>query len=154
MAGPSQNIGPSSKLTEPVLQPIVDEIVKAQNIYGLHSDPVLIENKGPKNGSGYFDVSKQTFGLGPRQGLNTKNSFGSLRDTEDCFDTETGLWENEIEVVKKFVESNTRPKLEDYESWSANMKKYYDGLTNMKEDDEVASETDETARFMKSGVKV
>ncbi|KAJ0698737.1 hypothetical protein HanOQP8_Chr10g0347951 [Helianthus annuus] len=131
----------------------VDVNNASPNVYGLYSDPVLIENKGPKHGSGFFDVSKQNFGLGPRQIVNTKNSFGSLCDTEDCFDTELGLWENEIEVVKKFVESNTRPKLEDYDSWSANMKKYYDGLTKMNEDDEVASETDETARFMKSGVK-
>ncbi|KAJ0555220.1 hypothetical protein HanIR_Chr07g0299591 [Helianthus annuus] len=94
---------------------------------------------------------KHNFGLGPKQGVSTKNSFGTLRDEEECFDTDLGLWEHEIDVVKKFVESNTRPKLEDYDSWSVSMKKIYDGLTKMKEDDEVASETDETARFMKSG---
>ncbi|KAJ0723957.1 hypothetical protein HanOQP8_Chr08g0304411 [Helianthus annuus] len=127
--------------------------IPSPNIYGLHSDPVLIENKSPIKGSGYFDVSRQSFGLGPKQVVNTKNSFGSLCDAEDCFDTDLGLWDNEIEVIKKFNESNTRPKIEDYDSWSANMKKYYDGLTKMNEDDEVASETDETARFMKSGVK-
>ncbi|MFS7901522.1 hypothetical protein Hanom_Chr01g00000651 [Helianthus anomalus] len=128
-----------------------DENDSSLNIYGLQSDPVLIENKSPKYGSGYFDVSKQNFGLGPKQGVCTKNSFGTLRDEEECFDTDLGLWEHEIDVVKKFVESNTRPKLEDYDSWSVSMKKYYDGLTKMKDDDEVASETDETARFMKSG---
>ncbi|KAJ0698738.1 hypothetical protein HanOQP8_Chr10g0347961 [Helianthus annuus] len=115
-------------------------------------DPVIGQAMKSK-GSGFFDVSKQDFGLGPKQVVNTKNSFGSLCDEDDCFDTDLGLWENEIEIVKKFVESNTRPKIEDYGSWSANMKKYYDGLTKMNEDDEVASETDEMARFMKSGVK-
>ncbi|MFS7937524.1 hypothetical protein Hanom_Chr05g00428621 [Helianthus anomalus] len=109
--------------------------------------------KGPIKGSGFFDISKQAFGSGPSPNVSTKNSFGTLRDEEECFDTDLGLWENEIEVVKKFVDSNIRPKIEDYESWSASMKKYYDSLTKMNEDDEVASETDEMARFMKSGVK-
>ncbi|MFS7956786.1 hypothetical protein Hanom_Chr07g00658611 [Helianthus anomalus] len=74
-------------------------------------------------GSGFFDVSKQDFGLGPSQNINTKNSFDSLRDVEDCFDTDLGLWENEIKVIKKFVDSDIRPKIEDYDSWSGNMKK-------------------------------
>ncbi|MFS7908562.1 hypothetical protein Hanom_Chr01g00084611 [Helianthus anomalus] len=117
--------------------------------------PILEKIIGPNvksKGSGFFDVTKQAFESGPSPNVSTKNSFGTLRDEEECFDTELGLWENEVEVVKKFVESNTRPKLEDYDSWSANMKKYYDGLTKINEDDEVASETDEMARFMKSGV--
>ncbi|KAM0007883.1 hypothetical protein Hdeb2414_s0002g00060431 [Helianthus debilis subsp. tardiflorus] len=137
-AGPSQRAGPSSKpILEPVLQPIVDSIVEAQKTYG----------------SGFFDVSKNDFGsnLGPM--CNTKNSFGSLIDEEECFNTDVGLWEHEIEKVKKLVETSTRPKIEEYKSWSENMRKYYDGLTKMNEDDEVASETDETARFMKLGVK-
>ncbi|MFS8013817.1 hypothetical protein Hanom_Chr15g01337521 [Helianthus anomalus] len=90
-------------------------------------------------------------GPGPNPNVNTSNSFGALRDDEDCFDTDVGLWEKEIEIVKKYVESNTHPKIEDYDSWSGNMKKYYDSLTKINEDDEVASETDEMARFMKSG---
>ncbi|KAJ0786389.1 hypothetical protein HanOQP8_Chr02g0054891 [Helianthus annuus] len=121
-----------------------------------HDGPILDAVMGqatrPK-GSGFFDVTKQDFGLGPSQKISVKNSFGSLRHEDDCYDTDLGLWESEIEIVKKFVESNTRPKIEDYDSWSGNMKKYYDGLTKMNEDEEVASETDETARFMKSGVK-
>ncbi|KAM0057487.1 hypothetical protein Hdeb2414_s0005g00158741 [Helianthus debilis subsp. tardiflorus] len=154
-AGPYQMLGCSSGAMKAGPDELTsDDVTKASpNPYGLQSDPVLIENTGPKIGSGYFDVSNQNFGLGPKQVVNTKNSFGSLCDEVECFDTELGLWENEIEVVIKFVESNTRPKLEDYDSWSTNMKKYYDGLTKMNEDDEVASETDETARFMKSGVK-
>ncbi|KAM0038933.1 hypothetical protein Hdeb2414_s0012g00376281 [Helianthus debilis subsp. tardiflorus] len=154
-AGPvqlSDNAVGAVKVGHESLRP-ADVNNSSPNIYGLHSDPVLIENKSPKCGSGYFDVTKQNFGLGPKQGVTTKNSFGVLRDEENCYDTELGLWDNEIEVVKNFVESNTRPKLEDYDTWSANMKKYYDGLTKMNEDDEVASETDEMARFMKSGVK-
>ncbi|KAJ0751608.1 hypothetical protein HanLR1_Chr05g0195241 [Helianthus annuus] len=134
MAGPSQSTNPSSNL-EPVLKPILDSIAKAQKTYG----------------SGFFDVSKNEFGTQLGSSYKTSNSFGTLRDEEECFDTEIGLWENEISVVKKYVESNTRPKIEDYDSWSGNMKKYYDSLTKMNEDDEVASETDETARFMKSG---
>ncbi|MFS8020619.1 hypothetical protein Hanom_Chr16g01417701 [Helianthus anomalus] len=103
-------------------------------------------------GSGFYDVSKNIFGsnLGPM--CNTKNRFGTLIN-EECFDTDIGLWEHEIEKVKKLVETSTRPKFEEYSSWSENMRKYYDGLTKMNEDDEVASETDETARFMKSGAK-
>ncbi|MFS7973153.1 hypothetical protein Hanom_Chr09g00853241 [Helianthus anomalus] len=115
-------------------------------------DPVMGQAMKSK-GSGFFDISKQEFGYGPSQNVNTKNSFGSLRDEEECFDTDLGLWENEIVVVKKFVDSNIRPEIEDYESWSASMKKYYHSLTKMNEDDEVVSETDEMARFMKSGVK-
>ncbi|KAM0039816.1 hypothetical protein Hdeb2414_s0012g00386431 [Helianthus debilis subsp. tardiflorus] len=130
-----QQSGPSN--LEPVLQPIVDSIIKAQKTYG----------------SGFYDVSKNDFGtqLGPS--CKTTNSFGTLRDEEECFDTDIGLWEHEIEKVKKFVETSTRPKIEEYSLWSENMRKYYDGLTKMIEDDEVASGTDEMACFMKSGVK-
>ncbi|MFS7996178.1 hypothetical protein Hanom_Chr12g01126921 [Helianthus anomalus] len=139
-------------------------ILNSPNVKNSSMHDQLLKTDGPileavvgqtmkSKGSGFFDVSKQEFGSGPSQTVNTKNSFGSLRDEEECFDTDLGLWENEIEVVKKYVESNTRPKIEDYDSWSGNMKKYYDSLTKMNEDDEVASETDETARFMKSGVK-
>ncbi|MFS7979368.1 hypothetical protein Hanom_Chr10g00926511 [Helianthus anomalus] len=60
-----------------------------------------------------------------------ENSFGNLRDEEECFDTELGMWEHEIEVVKEFVETSTLPKIEDYDAWSENMKKYFDGLTKM-----------------------
>ncbi|KAJ0436324.1 hypothetical protein HanHA300_Chr16g0589491 [Helianthus annuus] len=142
--------GPSLMKDSPGYGPgMKDQILKHD---GPILDAVMGQNVRSK-GSGFFDVSKQDFGLGPSLSVNVKNSFGSLRDEEDCFDTDLGLWENEIEVVKKFVESNTRPKLEDYDSWSANMKKYYDSMTKMNEDDEVASETDEMARFMKSGVK-
>ncbi|KAJ0786388.1 hypothetical protein HanOQP8_Chr02g0054881 [Helianthus annuus] len=136
--GPSvlkQQSGPSK--LEPVLQPIMDSIIKAQKTYG----------------SGFYDVSKNDFGsnLGPM--CKTKNNFGTLINEEECFDTDIGLWEYEIEKVKKLVETSTRPKLEEYCSWSENMRKYYDGLTKMNEDEEVASETDEMACFMKSGVK-
>ncbi|KAM0007323.1 hypothetical protein Hdeb2414_s0144g00812601 [Helianthus debilis subsp. tardiflorus] len=97
-------------------------------------------------GSGFFVVSKQAFGLGPSPNVNTKNSFGTLRDEEDCFDTELGLSELEIEVVKKFVETSTRPEIEDYSAWFENMRKYYDNLTKVNGDEvEVESETDEMA---------
>ncbi|MFS7969329.1 hypothetical protein Hanom_Chr09g00807901 [Helianthus anomalus] len=128
------------------------KLVHQANWKVLIVQAVLGQPVKPK-GSGFFDVTKQDFGHGPSLNINTKNSFGTLRDEEACFDTEIGLWENEIEVVKKYVDSNTRPKIEDYNSWSGNMKKYYDSLMKMNEDDEVASETDETARFMKSDVK-
>ncbi|MFS7965537.1 hypothetical protein Hanom_Chr09g00763431 [Helianthus anomalus] len=135
-AGPPKSVGPSSVL-EPVLQPIVDSIMKAQKTYG----------------SGFYDVSKNMLGSQPGPSCKTTNSFGMLRVEEECFDTDIGLWEHEIGKVKKFVETSTHPKMEEYSSWSENRRKYYDGLTKMNEDDEVASETDETARFMKSGVK-
>ncbi|KAF5821978.1 hypothetical protein HanXRQr2_Chr01g0021101 [Helianthus annuus] len=110
--------------------------------------------KGPVKGSGFFDVSKNVFGPGPSPNVNTKNSFGTLQDEEDCFDTDLGLWEHEIEMVKKFVETSTRPKIEEYSSWSENMRKYYDGLTKINGDEaEVESETDEMVRFMKLGSK-
>ncbi|MFS7902234.1 hypothetical protein Hanom_Chr01g00008891 [Helianthus anomalus] len=104
-------------------------------------------------GSGFYDVSKNMLGLQSGPSCNTTNRFGSLRDEEECFDTDMGLWEHEIEKVKKFVETNSRPKIEEYISWSESLRKYYDRLTKMNEDDEVASETDEMACFMKSGVK-
>ncbi|KAJ0535202.1 hypothetical protein HanRHA438_Chr09g0408941 [Helianthus annuus] len=105
-------------------------------------------------GSGYFDVSKQAFGPGPSSNISTKNSFGKLRDEEECYDTDLGMWEHEIEAVKKFVETSTRPKIEDYNVWSENMRKYYDSLTKLNGDEaEVESETDEMARFMKLGSK-
>ncbi|MFS8013786.1 hypothetical protein Hanom_Chr15g01337191 [Helianthus anomalus] len=154
------DIGPN-KMQRPSVGPQSRPVDQGQNVPApsmglMHGGPsleVAMDQPVKSKGSGFFDVSKQDSGLGPTQVVNTKNSFGSLCDEVDCFDTDLGLWENEIEIVKKFVESNTCPKIEDYDSWSANMKIYYDGLTKMNEDDEVASETDETARFMKSGVK-
>ncbi|MFS8013315.1 hypothetical protein Hanom_Chr14g01331451 [Helianthus anomalus] len=64
------------------------------------------------------------------------------------------MWEHEIEVVKKFVENNSRPKIEDYSAWSENMRKFYDDSTKVKGDEtEAESETDEMAHFMKMGSK-
>ncbi|KAJ0532525.1 hypothetical protein HanRHA438_Chr09g0380391 [Helianthus annuus] len=103
---------------------------------------------------GYFDLSKRDFGHGPSSNVSTKNSFGTLCDEEECFDTDLGLWEHEIEMVKKFVESNTRPKIEGYSAWSENLRKYYDSLTKVDGDEaEVESDTGETAQFMKIGSK-
>ncbi|KAJ0929086.1 hypothetical protein HanRHA438_Chr04g0201071 [Helianthus annuus] len=97
-----------------------------------------------------FDPNPYKFG----PTCDTTNSFGTLRDEVDCFDTELGIWEHKIEVVKKFVETNTRPKIEDYSGWSENMRKYYDSLTKVNGDEaEVESKTDEMARFMKLGSK-
>ncbi|MFS7904281.1 hypothetical protein Hanom_Chr01g00034291 [Helianthus anomalus] len=122
-----------------------------------HNGPNLEGVSGPTvkpKGSGYFDVSKQVFGHGPSQNVSIKNSFGTLRDEEECFDTDPGMWEHEIEMVKKFVETSTRPKIEEFSSWSENMRKYYDGLIKVNGDEaEVESETDEMVRFMKIGSK-
>ncbi|MFS8004259.1 hypothetical protein Hanom_Chr13g01223621 [Helianthus anomalus] len=135
VSGPSVQSGPL--VLEPVLKSKLGSADIAQRSYG----------------SGFFDVSKSEFGSQIGPSCKTTNSFGTLRDVEECFDTDVGLWEHEIEMAKKFVETSTRRKIEEYSSWSENMRKYYDGLTKMNEDDEVASETDEMARFMKSGVK-
>ncbi|KAF5797252.1 hypothetical protein HanRHA438_Chr08g0372951 [Helianthus annuus] len=102
----------------------------------------------------FMMFQKKFFGSQAGPTCNTTNSFGTLCDEEECFDTELGMWEHELDVVKKFVETSTRPKIEDYNAWSENMKKYYDGLTKVNEDEvEVESETDEMARFMKLGTK-
>ncbi|KAM0037327.1 hypothetical protein Hdeb2414_s0014g00436811 [Helianthus debilis subsp. tardiflorus] len=149
-----------SKIAAGLQGNVVSDVGSGDTLGPILSDvhfPPLIDGgpvpKGPIKGSGFFDISKQVLGSGPSPNVSTKNSFGTLRDEEECFDTDLGLWEHEIDVVKKFVDSQTRPKIEDYDSWSGNMKKYYDSLTKMNEDDEVASETDETTRFRKSGVK-
>ncbi|KAM0008633.1 hypothetical protein Hdeb2414_s0108g00796921 [Helianthus debilis subsp. tardiflorus] len=127
-----------SSVKEPVLEVNEGSAVMAQKVYG----------------SGFYDVSKNVFGSQSSPLCNTKNSFGKLRDEEECFDTDLGMWEHEIEMVKKFVETSTRSKIEEYSSWSENMRKYYDGLTKVNGDDaEVESETDEMARFMKIGSK-
>ncbi|KAJ0741219.1 hypothetical protein HanOQP8_Chr06g0225571 [Helianthus annuus] len=110
--------------------------------------------KGPIKGSGFFYVSKTVFGPGSSPNVSTKNSFGTLREEEECYDTELGFWEHEIDMVKKYVEASTRPKIEDYSAWPENMRKFYDSLTKVNENEaEVESETDEMARFMKMGSK-
>ncbi|MFS7964178.1 hypothetical protein Hanom_Chr08g00747151 [Helianthus anomalus] len=128
------------------------------NIYGLKSDPVLepvMIQKDPKGGTGYFDTS---VGLSVRPSLNTKNAFGVLRDEMENFDTKTGLWDHEVEVVKKYSKSCSSPPDVVYEAWNESMKKFYKELTgnvitrvesNQDDEVEVESETDETARFMK-----
>ncbi|KAJ0879940.1 hypothetical protein HanRHA438_Chr10g0457281 [Helianthus annuus] len=135
--GSDRNVsGPSVVAKSPVFDPLKSEAVK---------DP-----KEKPKGSGYFDVSRQAFG----PGSSPKNSFGNLRDEEECFDAELGMWEHEIEVLKSFVETSTRPKIEDYNAMVRKMKKYFDGLTKMNGDEvKVESKTDETARFMKIGTK-
>ncbi|KAF5768172.1 hypothetical protein HanRHA438_Chr14g0644211 [Helianthus annuus] len=123
-------------------------------------EPVLKLNKSPTGmahkayGSGFYDVSKNVFGSQDGPMCNVKNSFGTLRDEDGCFDTDLGMWEHEIEIVKKLVENNTHPKIEEYGSWSESMRKYYDGLTKINGDEEeVESDTGETAQFMKIGSK-
>ncbi|KAM0021155.1 hypothetical protein Hdeb2414_s0024g00647691 [Helianthus debilis subsp. tardiflorus] len=136
-SAPSYNSGPT--VLEPMLKSKVGSPVKAQKIYGK---------------SGFYDVSKNSFVSQSGPTCNTTNSFGTLRDEEECFDTDLGMWEHEIEMVKKFVETSTRPKIEDYSAWFKNTRKYYDSLTKVNGDEaEVESETDEMARFMKIGSK-
>ncbi|MFS7937358.1 hypothetical protein Hanom_Chr05g00426641 [Helianthus anomalus] len=111
---------------------------------------------GPSGGTGFFDTS---VGQKASSSLNTKNTFGVLRDEVDCFDTKIGLWDHEVEVVKKYSASCSNPPDVIYEAWNENMKKFYQELTkkivnsvgkNMDDEVEAESETDETARFMKS----
>ncbi|KAJ0522189.1 hypothetical protein HanIR_Chr10g0479641 [Helianthus annuus] len=149
--GSDRNVsGPSVVAKSPVFDPLKSGM---HDHFLKHDGPILEAVKDPKEkpkGSGYFDVSRQAFG----PGSSPKNSFGNLRDEEECFDAEVGMWEHEIEVVKEFVETSTRPKIEDYNAWSEKMKKYFDGLTKMNGDEvKVESKTDETARFMKIGTK-
>ncbi|MFS7919713.1 hypothetical protein Hanom_Chr03g00215931 [Helianthus anomalus] len=103
--------------------------------------------------------------FGPRQDplVETKNAFGSLQE-DDCFDTEHGLWEKEMLMVRKFYETNTQPPDEVFSSWSEKLKAYYfmltkfdpvkDALveTNVEDEVEVESETDESARDIARGV--
>ncbi|KAJ0719352.1 hypothetical protein HanLR1_Chr08g0280761 [Helianthus annuus] len=156
-----QNLGPTEVAGPSVLK--IKEVSPLQNSGPIRSpvmDPVLSAGSSGKgvakktNGSGFYDVSKNVFGSQVGPTCNTTNSFGTLRDEEDCFDTDLGMWEHEIEMVKKFVETSTRPKIEEYSSWSENMRKYYDGLTKVNGDEaEVESDTGETTQFMNIGSK-
>ncbi|MFS7909493.1 hypothetical protein Hanom_Chr02g00095241 [Helianthus anomalus] len=110
---------------------------------------------GSNSGTGYFDTS---VGLRASPSLNTKNTFGVLRDEVENFDTESGLWDHEVEIVKKYSSPSSNPPDAIYEAWNENMKKFYQELTkkvvnsvgkNVDDEVEVESETDETARFMK-----
>ncbi|MFS7905446.1 hypothetical protein Hanom_Chr01g00047791 [Helianthus anomalus] len=69
----------------------------------------VVENLRNSRGSGFFDVSQNNFG--PRQSsiLETKNTFRSLQDDEDCFDTEHGPWEKEMLMLRKFYKTNSHP---------------------------------------------
>ncbi|KAM0060980.1 hypothetical protein Hdeb2414_s0004g00130571 [Helianthus debilis subsp. tardiflorus] len=115
-------------------------------------------------GSGFFDISQNNFR--PRQStlVETKNSFDTLQNEEDCFDTEHGLWEKEMVMVRKFYETNTKPPDDVFSSWSEKLKTYYVMLTkidpvkenlvetNVEDEVEVESETDESARDIARGV--
>ncbi|KAJ0657449.1 hypothetical protein Hdeb2414_s0023g00635381 [Helianthus debilis subsp. tardiflorus] len=115
---------------------------------------IVMDPRLKPKGSGYFDVSKQDFGPGPSSNISTKNSFGTLLDEEECYDTELGLWGHEINMVKKYVEASIRLRIEDYSAWPENMRKLYDSLTKVDGDEtEVESDTGETAQFMKIGSK-
>ncbi|KAJ0771216.1 hypothetical protein HanPI659440_Chr07g0266501 [Helianthus annuus] len=124
----------------------------------------MVDNLQEKSrGSGFFDVSQNNFG--PRQSpvLETKNSFGKLQDEEECYDTEFGLWEKEMLLVRKFYEADTCPPDDVFTSWSDKMKDYYVMLTkfdpvkeamvetSVENEVEVESETDESARDIVRG---
>ncbi|MFS8006730.1 hypothetical protein Hanom_Chr14g01252601 [Helianthus anomalus] len=125
---------------------------------GLVNDPVLepvIKQKEPKGGTGYFDTS---VGVRASPNLNTKNTFDVLQDEVEHFNTKIGLWDHEVEVVKKYSNSSSSPPDVIYEAWNESLKKFYQELTknvvnsvgkNADDEVEVESETDETARFMK-----
>ncbi|MFS7994561.1 hypothetical protein Hanom_Chr12g01107501 [Helianthus anomalus] len=119
------------------------------NIYGPKKDHGLSENKAQRKGSGYFDVSQNNFGSRQSPILETKNTFGKLQDEEDCFDTEHGLWEKEMLMVRKYYETNTHPPDDAFSSWSEKLKAYYVMLTKF---DPVESESDEAARDIAHGV--
>ncbi|MFS8023776.1 hypothetical protein Hanom_Chr16g01455511 [Helianthus anomalus] len=123
-----------------------------------------LQNETKRKGSGFFDVSKNMFGPRESPKVETKNAFGSLQDDEDCFDTEQGLWEKEMLLVRKFYETNTQPPNDVFKSWSEKQRAYYVMLTKFdpvneamietKNEDEieVESETDESARDIVRGV--
>ncbi|MFS7916645.1 hypothetical protein Hanom_Chr03g00179741 [Helianthus anomalus] len=73
---------------------------------------------GQRKGSGYFDVSRQNFLPRVSPIVETKNAFDTLQNEEDCFDTEHGLWENEMLMVRKFYETNTQPPDDVFSWWS------------------------------------
>ncbi|MFS7961355.1 hypothetical protein Hanom_Chr08g00714001 [Helianthus anomalus] len=81
---------------------------------GLNVEPVnilkfknpmtsMVDNLREKDkGSGFFDVSKNTFGPRKSPNLEVKNTFDALQNEEDCFDTEHELWEKDMLMVRKF----------------------------------------------------
>ncbi|MFS7894741.1 hypothetical protein Hanom_Chr09g00848991 [Helianthus anomalus] len=131
---------------------------------GPKHDPVLTQNMGQRKGSGFFDVSSQNFGPRVSPTVETKNNFDTLQNEEDCFDTEHGLWEKEMLMVRKFYEINTQSPDNVFSSWSEKLKAYYVRLTkfdpvkealvetNVEDELEVESETDESARDIARGV--
>ncbi|MFS7958689.1 hypothetical protein Hanom_Chr08g00681721 [Helianthus anomalus] len=128
------------------------------------SSKAMIDNLREKSrGSGFFDITQNY--LGPQKStlVETKNSFDKLQDEEECFDTEYGLWEKELLLVRKFYETNTCPPFDVYSSWSDKMKAYYVILTKFdpvkdamvetsgENEIKVESETDEAARDIARG---
>ncbi|MFS7954812.1 hypothetical protein Hanom_Chr07g00635041 [Helianthus anomalus] len=92
-----QKIGPASSLDGP-----------KNNLKSINPTKAMVDNLREKSrGCGFFDVSQNNFG--PRQNklVETKSSFGKLQDEEDCFDTEHGLCEKDMLIVRKFFETNT-----------------------------------------------
>ncbi|MFS8035303.1 hypothetical protein Hanom_Chr17g01591481 [Helianthus anomalus] len=146
--------GPAVKLTRNKSPKNMVDVTVGRPYTGLINDPVL-EPVLPKDGTGYFDT---TVGLRTSPSLNTKNTFDVLRGEVEHFDTKRGLWDHEVEIVKKYSSPSSNPPDVIYEAWNENMKKFYQELTkkvvnsvgkNADDEVEVDSETDETARFMK-----
>ncbi|MFS8013783.1 hypothetical protein Hanom_Chr15g01337161 [Helianthus anomalus] len=123
-----------------------------------------LQNEAQRKGSGFFDISRNSIGSRGSPTVETKNSFGTLQDVEDCFDTEYGLWEKDMLMVRKFYETHTQPSDDVFKSWSEKLQAYYVMLTKFdpvseamvetrNEDEiEVESETDESARDMVQGI--
>ncbi|MFS8019152.1 hypothetical protein Hanom_Chr15g01400501 [Helianthus anomalus] len=124
----------------------------------------MLYRPSPKEGKWFFDISKSSFGPRESPRVETKNSFDTLQNEEDCFDTDHGLWEKDMLMVRKFYETNTQPSDDVFKSWSEKLRAYYVMLTKFdpvneamvetKNEDEieVESETDESARDIARGV--
>ncbi|MFS7972583.1 hypothetical protein Hanom_Chr09g00846521 [Helianthus anomalus] len=125
----------------------------------------MVDNLSERSkGSRFLDVSKNDFGSRQSPKLETKNTFGMLQDKEECYDTEFGLWEKEMFLVRKYYETNICPPVDVFSSWSDKMKAYYVMLTkfdpvneamvetSVENEVEVESKTDESARDIVRGL--
>ncbi|MFS7999088.1 hypothetical protein Hanom_Chr12g01161871 [Helianthus anomalus] len=101
--GCNERPGPTSLNSDIHFPPLKSSGPISPNSGKFSADPILMQKSGTKKGSGFFDVSQNNFGPQVSPIVETKNSFGKLQDEEECFDTEYGLWEKDMLLVRKFM---------------------------------------------------
>ncbi|KAI3763157.1 hypothetical protein L1987_53608 [Smallanthus sonchifolius] len=166
-----QTAGPNGLTTDSG----VDFILVGPSVSLDYMDIRVLDNQAPPSVDLVSSASRMASPLHVSQAhlklkgkINVSNQFAALGDPvleemDDIFDGVMGIWESERQIAQYYHDYGFKPSDFVFEKWSPKLKEYFSHLTKnvikdqgvsikvieVEEDDEVASETDESSRFMK-----